>query len=887
MSENEIGWSTQDLQTSSQACLNGMEQIREDAAKDEQKHFYRSSPAELRRLKTLQRYPAIARVLLTSEKTGNELEIFVCNGMPPVGDNSQYPHASMPTKIHERSGMMVASYDSPMGSFASYDVGDVDRNFYIQEIEKLFPEINELGEIDSTDTQLRNTSGIRTIKSLRQYLAGNIPAPDSSWLEDEVSVDNLVTEGVVRRKKKTFGLDVIVVNKLQDKIFREPIDSRFVLLGAPGTGKTTTMIYRLRSWMGSNWEQGENADPETVQLIEQAFKRGMQKNWVLFVPTALLKEYVRNAMDAQGIGQHLRDQIQTWDEYSYQLGFSKLGFYNRSSQAKGFVRKDISCLSIKAQNNAIPWYEAFENYRDKEILQKISAFTDTLCESEEESVLALGERLKKIINGQGTTALSVIGSLLALKNELETISNLNREFGRAEIIKLAYQCDKKIKDLKSLWENLLAKEKAKKVESEDDIDDGTDDLEDLTQAQKPGEILKNTLRSYVISVARKKVPEKGQLADRYALLKAGLPNEIKAQQIGKKLLEGQAAGQLARAFFLWSDRIVKSYKSFRRQDLQAEHPVWYDKETYVPNGLCSAELDLLILSHLKAYRMAESNRLVYRLYQDKIDDFLNQHCKMMVFVDELTDFSPIQLACMYQLAHPALRSFMACGDINQRLTSDGIRTLDEIKWAVPVNSNDIIALGTVYRQTKVLHALGQHLLALNSNAIEDTSVANEEIKDEGVKPVLHENCETQEQEAEWIAERIDEIFNLCNGELPTIAVFVPEKNDVSRFADLLAGTEKIQNNSLRIEACPEGNAIAADIKVGVYSVDKIKGLEFEAVFFTNIDDVIEKHGDKYAQYLYVGATRAIQFFGLTCRKSLPNKLSLIQSCFIDNWKQSE
>ena len=49
MSENEIGWSTQDLQTSSQACLNGMAQIREDAAMHEQKHFYRSSPAELRR----------------------------------------------------------------------------------------------------------------------------------------------------------------------------------------------------------------------------------------------------------------------------------------------------------------------------------------------------------------------------------------------------------------------------------------------------------------------------------------------------------------------------------------------------------------------------------------------------------------------------------------------------------------------------------------------------------------------------------------------------------------------------------------------------------------------------------------------------------------------
>ena len=57
--------------------------------------------------------------------------------------------------------------------------------------------------------------------------------------------------------------------------------------------------------------------------------------------------------------------------------------------------------------------------------------------------------------------------------------------------------------------------------------------------------------------------------------------------------------------------------------------------------------------------------------------------KHQILVDEATDFSPIQLACMAALAHPQLRSFFACGDFNQRLTTWGSRSLDEMRWVLP------------------------------------------------------------------------------------------------------------------------------------------------------------------------------------------------------------
>lgn len=116
MLDAESGWTEEQLKASAESCLNGMEEVRRDAKIDENKHFYQSQH-EKARLARLQQYPAIARVKLTSELTGNELEIFVCKGTPPVGDSSLYPHASMPTKIHSREGRLPASYDSAMGRF--------------------------------------------------------------------------------------------------------------------------------------------------------------------------------------------------------------------------------------------------------------------------------------------------------------------------------------------------------------------------------------------------------------------------------------------------------------------------------------------------------------------------------------------------------------------------------------------------------------------------------------------------------------------------------------------------------------------------------------------------------------------------------------------------
>lgn len=67
-----------------------------------------------------------------------------------------------------------------------------------------------------------------------------------------------------------------------------------------------------------------------------------------------------------------------------------------------------------------------------------------------------------------------------------------------------------------------------------------------------------------------------------------------------------------------------------------------------------------------------------------------------VVVDEATDFSPLQLACMANLCDPQTRSFLACGDFNQRVTNWGSRSVDELKWVFA--DIDVRAINITYRR---------------------------------------------------------------------------------------------------------------------------------------------------------------------------------------------
>ena len=119
---------------------------------------------------------------------------------------------------------------------------------------------------------------------------------------------------------------------------------------------------------------------------------------------------------------------------------------------------------------------------------------------------------------------------------------------------------------------------------------------------------------------------------------------------------------------------------------------------------------------------------------------------------------------------------------------------------------------------------------------------------------------------------------------PSIAILVNSKTDIEPLVSAL--NERLQNINIDVEACYE-NAKGTDNHVRVFCLDYIKGLEFEAAFFIDVDKIIERMPKLYDKFLYVGISRAATFLGITCEQEVfPKELNHIRKYFVENWKEA-
>jgi DNA helicase IV len=154
-----------------------------------------------------------------------------------------------------------------------------------------------------------------------------------------------------------------------------------------------------------------------------------------------------------------------------------------------------------------------------------------------------------------------------------------------------------------------------------------------------------------------------------------------------------------------------------------------------------------------------------------------------------------------------------------------------------------------------------------------------DIDNEGVAPALLENSD-QQSHIEWLAKRIIEIESLVR-QFPSIAIFVPSEAQVQPVAEAL--NRELQQQNFRVVPCPNGQVVGHHNEVRVFDVQHIKGLEFEAVFFMELDILADQKDDLFSGYLYVGSTRAATYLGVTCRKALPSILKPIGRNFVSDW----
>ena len=824
-------------------------------------------------LRRLALEPAIARVTVADED-GKQTTYYFCRadqGMPNLG---------------------IISYRARIGRLASLPVGEEFRlpnDSFVEVVEsaKLRPYQAGLGW-DSRDTVVEGDHyGPITIESLRAFLskvAGAEITEDllEQLLAEESETANVI-EGVRRSVITKMGLrDQPVLDQYQDEIFRLPLDKRLLILGPPGTGKTTTLIRRLGQKLDTAF-----LDEDEQQIVESLGTTNGSvhaSSWLMFTPTELLKQYLKEAFNREGVpASDLR--IRTWFDYRRELARNTFGVLRTATGGGSYVLKDaVDTLAADALDNPIPWFTDFNEWQRSTFINEIRQAAQGLSENQAQNINSLGQRLQAIIQRAGSSSISATFSSLAaevagiqtlvagmkdvtdakIKGALNLQLNRNRQF---------------VTDLAKFIDGLQQSPESESDELDDQDGDDDEAVVARTGVEKAVAAYKQAVRAQARAFVSKRSIGKNTrngkviewLGDR------GL-GEADRTEVGASLLVQASARRFVNPVKRFVDGIPRRYRAFRR--LRQEEGKWYRKDGFSPTDLHPLELDVVLLAILrnandllsKPNIVRDVDLPVWSSLRPVLDLYKNQ-----ILVDEATDFSPIQIGCMAALAHPRIRSFFACGDFNQRLTTWGSRSVDEMKWVFP--EIEVKEINVSYRQSRQLNELARALIQAAGGSGQGANLP-EHVNSDGVAPALLEGTTESAEVVEWLAQRIREIERFV-GQLPSIAVFVESEAEVQPIADALNAA--LADENTQVVACPKGQVMGQDNDVRVFDVEHIKGLEFEAVFFIGIDRLASLHPQLFDKYLYVGTTRAATYLGVTCDDVLPTAISTLRPMFVADW----
>jgi DNA polymerase III delta prime subunit len=818
--------------------------------------------------------PAIARVAVVDEN-GRGRTYYICKATP------------LPSITN------LASYRAPVGRLASLEVGSeftMPDGGMVEVVEQAhFKPHNATEGWDARNTVIEGENfGPVTIESLRKLLTEVVGEGAVEDILDQLMAEENtkanIFEGVRRNVITKMGLrDQPILDKYQDEIFRLPLDKRLLILGPPGTGKTTTLIRRLGQKLDAVYlEEGEQ---RLVQTLAEAQGIAHANSWLMFTPTELLKQYLKEAFAREGVPAP-EQQLKTWQDYRRELARNTFGVLRTSTGGGTFILKDeLPSLNEDALARPVQWFEDFDAWQRKAYVQELNDATAQLAEAEVPEAKSLGERLKATVT-RGNVNMAAMFSSLAreIPNVQTLVAGLKDETDRKLKASLNLHLNANKAFLKELADFIDGLQQSH-IEADDQDEQDADEEDEATAASTPIAIAVATYNRVVKAQARaeagRRPPSRTSRAGKIIewLADRSLAESDRAT-VGASLLIQAAARRFLSPVKRYIGDTPKRYRSFRREQQQAGH--WYRNEGFEARDIHPLELDVVLLAILRAAGELTSRPNVQREIDSAAWSSLKPVMALyrnQILVDEATDFSPIQLACMAALAHPRLRSFFACGDFNQRLTTWGARSVDEMKWVFA--DFDIKEVNVSYRQSRQLNELACAIIRAVGGTEQDIHLP-EHVDGSGVAPALLEHASDDEVVA-WLAERIREIDRYYE-QLPSIAIFVNAEDAVGPMADAL--NANLGEHNIRVIACREGQAVGQENDVRVFDIQHIKGLEFEAVFFVGVDQLAQLHPNLFDKYLYVGTTRAATYLGVTCQRALPQAIEVLRPLFGQHWRSA-
>lgn len=820
--------------------------------------------------------PAIARVVARDE------------------DNAEwiYVISRGASSLKPEGRQIYCSHYAPAGAIASISPGDSldlrkgDRIVTLDVIGRtiLHPhESSEGWDSLNTEFQAERTRTV-TIQSLLRLLEEALETDDPLAAVERLiaaaEADENIIEGKVRGILRKAELrDQAVLDRYQSEIFRLPIDSQLVILGSPGTGKTTTLIRRLGQKL--NYVELPAEERAVIDGANSALPHA--NSWLMFTPTELLRSYLKEAFARENVPAS-DNVVRTWAVHRHELARNNFGLLRTGAGGGRFIaREDAETLGDDAADQ-IAWFEDFQAWQAQTFWSDLVTAAELLGAAPAEDVSSLGSRLKAVLDRAGSsdipsTIIALVGFVAEVRGRIEALNaQIEAAYRRALTAEMRVDPDF-FTALVAFMDGLG--DIADQADDADE-DDGEDEEEEPARpATGPAAARKaynDALRRQARQHVTRRRPGRSAAARVLEWLGGRGFSEDERETVGRSLLVLQALRRFSNPVRSLVRGVAARYARYRR--LRRSEGRWYT-EAGTGRLVHDFEIDLILLAILRSAGILLADPRIVRAVEQPLYASLSPVIgaqRNQILVDEATDFSPVQLAAMRALASYMTNSFFACGDFDQRITPWGSRRRSDLDWISP--GIDIRPVAISYRQSRQLFEFGRALAALFETAGEVELPP--EVNNEAVDPVLLEDTKDLDAVAGWLAARLAEIEVHMGAEpLPTVAVLVHEEAAVRPVTEAL--NRALADRNLRAIACVDGRIIGTDDEIRVFDVRHIKGLEFEAVFFVAIDKLAQEKPDLFDKYLYVGATRAATYLGITCASSLPTGLSTLEQRFRSDW----
>ena len=667
--------------------------------------------------------------------------------------------------------------------------------------------------------------------------------------------------------------------------------------GGPGTGKTTTMIQRLK-FMLSDEALRDYTKLSEKEILELTNSNTIDTKWMFFSPNTLLLEYLRNnmreeEMNANDGNTFTLEQFRKKMLLEYKLRnpetdspFKNYSFRNGTPQPlilngkqviddfEQFCIENITSILLKAYGLPTAVYDwhstaveikayckRAENVKDMAAL--VNLF-NSLQDNQSAHVRDIEQQLGKLL---GAVAVEVQQQILNDETALSAVESLLEKWN--------------IERLPQNDEEVLETEMAEEEDTEDDS----------AKLNFEADLYKR-LKAMIRAASISKIDSKKKLSGRQAELYAVVSKYIREETLNEvgslawfvknyaALTKGIESNVLS--------QIPRLYKLFRKKQLE-KNTVCYDTallkmiiEKESNKHLHADEQDLLI---------GFINNILYRIYKrssvrfDKLNHryalAYKEWAKPVIGVDEATDFSLLDYYLICSFRHYQFHSVTLSGDIMQGITDNGINDWDDLKWVLPNLS--IYELKVSYRQTPTLLNLAREMYKDERGHYPSYHSDKEMDKDNEPAPIACVS-DDEDEKSEWIAKRIIEIFKAYDSQMPSVAIFVGDEVNVPKFINTIYDTDLL--NGIDVVDCTDGRALNRSDIVRVFRISEVKGMEFEVAFFHNLDRALHnRESGLMKKYLYVGLSRATTHLAATFTQEVGNE-DVIKyfDRSIDNWK---